>query len=260
MSLGPLSVETAAPVTRSPATTGSSTAAPGWPGRPRWSGSTWARRWTTRATTPGRRTWCSPTSAPGPSRPRRSRSARRRAQGDRGQPRGLVLEDTDTDPSESAWLQTGPDPDGHGRGQDFTYATLRGDYDETKPIGVSDPASRPTPDVGVGLRGHRLERAVRRCRLGPAGVDRAAVRLLRGRRAGLLPGAGAPGREAAAADLAAAAVWPTTRRPARASRSATPAGRWTGCGAIEHLDELGVRSRCRFRRCSPRRCCASSTG
>jgi hypothetical protein len=51
--------------------------------------------------------------------------------------RGLVLEDTDTNPSESAWLQLARIRMGTVEDKTFSYATLRGDYDETKPIGVS---------------------------------------------------------------------------------------------------------------------------
>ena len=51
--------------------------------------------------------------------------------------RGLVLEGTATDPAEAAWLQTARIRMGTVEDKFFTYATLRGNYGTTAPIGVS---------------------------------------------------------------------------------------------------------------------------
>lgn len=51
--------------------------------------------------------------------------------------RGLVLEDATTDPSEAAWLQTARIRMGTVEDKYFTFATLRGNYGVTAPIGVS---------------------------------------------------------------------------------------------------------------------------
>jgi hypothetical protein len=87
--------------------------------------------------------------------------------------RGLVLEDAATDPAEAAWLQTSRIRMGTVEDKYFTYATLRGTYGETAPIGVSingpaDPDTwqsiyvatvsserfglRPTPQEWAALR------------------------------------------------------------------------------------------------------------
>jgi hypothetical protein len=155
-------------------------------------------RSTTKATTRGRRTWCSPTSRRGPRRRRRSRSTSD-GQGDRGRPAAAwSLEDATTNPSEAAWLQTARIRMGTVEDKYFTYATLRGNYGATAPIGVSvNSPAEPDTWESVYVATVSSERFALRGR--PAGVGGAAVRLLRGRRAGLLPGAGAARREAAAA-------------------------------------------------------------
>jgi hypothetical protein len=87
--------------------------------------------------------------------------------------RGLVTESATTDPSEPAWLQTARIRMGTVENKYFTYATLRGHYSSTAPIGVStnSPAApdewtsifvalesaerfslRPTPQEWIALR------------------------------------------------------------------------------------------------------------
>jgi hypothetical protein len=64
--------------------------------------------------------------------------------------RGLVLEDAVTNPSEPAWLQTARIRMGTVEDKSFAYATLRGSYDATAPIGVS--VAGPTePDTWVSV-------------------------------------------------------------------------------------------------------------
>lgn len=60
--------------------------------------------------------------------------------------RGLVLEGTETDTSEAAWLQTARIRMGTVEDKYFAYATLRGDYDTTAPVGVS-VAGPAAPDT-----------------------------------------------------------------------------------------------------------------
>lgn len=64
--------------------------------------------------------------------------------------RGLVTEDTTTDPSEAAWLQTARIRMGTVEDKFFSYATLRGAYGQASPIGVSinGPAD---PDVWTSI-------------------------------------------------------------------------------------------------------------